>query len=196
MRILVGWDNPIEAETIELILNVDESTASIFTDADQFEAAVDQGNWDVVLMATNFPNEEAALELFKKVQDVLSNSPVVGAWKQGEFTNLARFISLGLHSHLMRDSEGDYIFLIPSMMEAALAAAIAQKSRALAERLREEVDSVRRLQESVIPRDLPAPPGYEVVARYEPHRSALLATCRSSWLVAIITMSSIWTATS
>lgn len=168
MRILVGWDNPLEAETIELILNVDESTASIFSDADQFEAAVEQQNWDVVLMATNFPNEERALELFKKVQDRLSNSPVVGAWKQGEFTNLARFISLGLHSHLMRDSEGDYIFLIPSMMEAALAAAIAQKSRVLAERLREEVDSVRRLQESVIPRDLPAPPGYEVVARYEP----------------------------
>ena len=168
MRILVGWDNPIEAETIELILNVDESTASVFTDADQFSAAIDQGNWDVVMMATNFPNEERALELFKKLQDQMSNAPVVGAWKQGEFTNLARFISLGLHSHLMRDSDGDYVFLIPSMMEAALAAAIAQKSRVLAERLREEVDSVRRLQESVIPRDLPAPPGYEVVARYEP----------------------------
>ena len=168
MRILVGWDNPSEAETIELILNVEESTAAIFTDAAQFEAAARQGNWDVVLMATNFPNEEKALELFKMVQEVLPNSPVVGAWKQGEFTNLARFISFGLHSHLMRDSEGDYIFLIPSMMEAALAAAIAQKSRVLAERLREEVDSVRRLQESVIPRDLPAPPGYEVVARYEP----------------------------
>ena len=40
MRILVGWDNPAEAETIELILNVDESTAAIFSDADQFEAAV------------------------------------------------------------------------------------------------------------------------------------------------------------
>jgi phosphoserine phosphatase RsbU/P len=94
--------------------------------------------------------------------------PIVGTWKQGEFTNLARFISHGLHSHLMRDSEGDYVFLLPSMMEAAQAAAMAQRSRMLAERLREEVDSVRRLQESVIPRDLPAPEGYEVVARYEP----------------------------
>src|SRR5688572_2721703 len=168
MRILVGWDNPIEAETIELILNVDETAASIFGDAAAFEAAIGKGNWDVVLMATNFPNEEDALTLFKKVQDSMSNVPIVGAWKQGEFTNLARFISHGLDSHLMRDSEGDYVFLLPSMMEAAQAAAIAQRSRMLAERLREEVDSVRRLQESVIPRDLPAPEGYEVVARYEP----------------------------
>ena len=168
MRILVGWDNPSEAETIELILNVDETAASIFTDAGEFEAAIDKGGFDVVLMATNFPTEEEALALFKKVQDTMSNVPTVGAWKQGEFTNLARFISNGLHSHLMRDSEGDYVFLIPSMMEAAQAAAIAQRSRMLAERLREEVDSVRRLQESVIPRDLPAPEGYEVVARYEP----------------------------
>lgn len=168
MRILVGWDNPIESETIDLILNVEESSASIFSDAAEFDAAIPKQPWDVVLLATNFPNEDDALNLFKKVQDSLPNVPVVGAWKQGEFTNLARFISHGLHSHLMRDTEGDYIFLLPSMMEAAMAAALAQRSRVLAERLREEVDSVRRLQESVIPRDLPAPDGYEVVARYEP----------------------------
>lgn len=168
MRILVGWDNPSEAETIGLILNVEESSTAIFTDVVAFESALAQANWDVVLLATNFPNEDGALAVFKKVQDTMPQVPIVGAWKQGEFTNLARFISHGLHSHLMRDSDGDYIFLIPSMMEAAMAAANAQKSRILAERLREEVDSVRRLQESVIPRDLPAPDGYEVVARYEP----------------------------
>ena len=80
-------------------------------------------------MATNFPNEEEALELFKKAQETMPQVPIVGCWKQGEFTNLARFISFGLHSHLMRDIEGDYVFLLPSMMEAAQAAAIAQRSR-------------------------------------------------------------------
>jgi serine phosphatase RsbU (regulator of sigma subunit) len=54
------------------------------------------------------------------------------------------------------------------MMQAAQAAVIAQRTRLLAERLTEEVDSVRRLQESVIPKDLPAPVGYHVVGRYEP----------------------------
>jgi len=168
MRVLVGWDNEIEAETISLILNVEETHVEITCDAKQFEEFANDGDWDVVLVATRFPDEENSLPLFKKVQDALPNIPIVGAWRQGEFTNLAKFISSGLHSHLMRDDEGDFIFLLPSMMEAAQAAVIAQRSRILAERLREEVDSVRRLQESVIPKDLPAPEGYEVVARYEP----------------------------
>src|SRR5262249_9523264 len=34
--------------------------------------------------------------------------------------------------------------------------------------LREEMDGVRRLQESIIPRGLVTPPGYRVAARYEP----------------------------
>ena len=168
MRILVGWDDEVEAQTIELILNVDETTARITNDGAEFEDLAVNEIWDVVLVSTSFPNEEEALRLFQVVQDAQPSIPVVGAWKSGEFTNLAKFISNGLHSHLMRDAEGDFIFLLPSMMEAAQAAVIAQRSRILAERLREEVDSVRRLQESVIPRDLPTPEGYEVCARYEP----------------------------
>ena len=40
-------------------------------------------------MATSFPNEEAALDLFLKAQEAQSNIPIIGVWKQGEFTNLA-----------------------------------------------------------------------------------------------------------
>ncbi len=168
MRVLVGWDDEIEAETLSLILNVDEVEVEIATEADVFDKLSTDERWDVILMSTSFPNEETALDLFLKAQEAQSNIPIIGVWKQGEFTNLAKFISHGLHSHLMRDTEGDYIFLIPSMIEAAQAAVIAQRSRMIAERLTEEVDSVRRLQESVIPKDLPAPVGYEVVGRYEP----------------------------
>ena len=174
MRVLVGWDDPLEAETIGLILNVEETTVEICSDPERFESLSTQQDWDVVLMSINFPEEETALDIFKKIQDALPNIPIVGAWRQGQFTSLAKFISHGLHSHLMRDSEGDFIFLLPSMIEAALAAVIAQRSRMLAERLREEVDSVRRLQESVIPKDLPAPQGYEVVARYEPSQIRIM----------------------
>ena len=99
MRILVGWDDEVEAQTIELILNVDETSAGICNDADEFRKAATEEDWDVVLMATQFPNEEEALKLFEVVQDSQPNIPVVGAWKQGEFTNLARFISNGLHSN-------------------------------------------------------------------------------------------------
>ncbi len=40
--------------------------------------------------------------------------------------------------------------------------------RKLAERLREEMEGVRKLQEAIIPRALPEPPGYRLAARYEP----------------------------
>ncbi len=108
MRVLVGWDDEIEAETINLILNVDEVEIEICIDPAEFEAQSTKRKWDVVLMSTNFPNEKESLDLFLKVQEANSNIPIVGVWKQGEFTNLAKFISHGLHSHLMRDSDGDY----------------------------------------------------------------------------------------
>lgn len=168
MRILVGWDNPAEAETIELCLHVDESSAAVLTESDRFETVAAEGGWDVVLMALNFPNEDDAFALFQRIRTLLPNTPVVGAWHQGEIVKLARFIRNGLQSHITRDQQGEFVFLLTAMLEAAHAAAIAERSRVLAERLREEVDSVRRLQESVIPRNLPVPAGYQVAARYEP----------------------------
>jgi len=176
MRVLVGWDDEIEAETISLILNVDETVVEIATSGPDFEEKLENDNWDIVLFATNFPSEDESLPLFQKIQETHDNVPIVGAWKQGDFSSLAVLISHGLHSHLMRDTEGDFIFLLPSMIEAAQTAVLAQRSRVLAERLREEVDSVRRLQESVIPRDLPAPEGYQIVARYEPSQIRVMGS--------------------
>jgi serine phosphatase RsbU (regulator of sigma subunit) len=49
-----------------------------------------------------------------------------------------------------------------------VAATRAEESRKLADRLREEMDAVRRLQESIIPKGLTPPPGYRLAARYEP----------------------------
>ena len=58
--------------------------------------------------------------------------------------------------------------LLLSMLEAAHENVRALRAQVVAERLSEEVDSVRKLQESVIPDDLPETNGYKVVGRYEP----------------------------
>ncbi len=168
MKILVGWDDASEAETIELILNPEDTEATVITDAAEFEQAASSGRWDTVVLSLNFPNPDDALRLFRKVREVQRDTPIIGAWHQGEVSHLAKFISEGLSLFLTRDKEGEFIFLLTPLVEAAQAAAEAQRSRLLAARLREEVDSVRRLQESVIPRDLPSPGGYRVAARYEP----------------------------
>src|SRR5262249_39980002 len=61
----------------------------------------------------------------------------------------------------------DFVFLLQSTVESVVQAVQAERERKIAERLREEIDSVRKLQESIIPRNLPAPPGYTICARYE-----------------------------
>lgn len=168
MKILVGWDDPAEAETIELCLNVDDNEAEVTTDAVSFQQSTAGGTWDAILMALNFPNVGQAFDLFEAVRGSLPGTPIVGAWHQGEIVHLARFIRSGLRSYITRDAAGEFIFLLLAIIEAARDGALAERSRILAERLREEVDSVRRLQESVIPRDMQMPPGYKVAARYEP----------------------------
>lgn len=174
MQVLVGWDSPTEAETIGLFLNVGDIQARITTDAEEFENSAAIGCWDVILMALSFPSEEQAFPLFMKVRALQPEAPVLGACYQGEVVHLARFMSHGLQSFVTRDPGGEFILLLGSLIESAQASVLAQRSRQLAERLREEIESVRQLQESVIPRDLPAPPGYRIAARYEPAQIRVL----------------------
>nr|MCU0979705.1 hypothetical protein [Pirellulaceae bacterium] len=126
MRILVGWDDIAEAELIDTFLNVDENT-------------------DAVLMDLGFPSESLAFELFETIRRRMPNAPVVGAWRPGEISQVAKFIK-----------------------EAAFLTVQAQRAQIVAEKLREEVEAVRQLQEAVLPHDLPMPAGYRIVARYEP----------------------------
>jgi len=168
MRILVGWDDIAEAELIDTFLNVDENTAQVFTDADGLTQAATNDVFDAVLMDLTFPSETVAFEMFEVIRRRLPNAPVVGAWRPGEISQVAKFIKNGLHSFISRDENGDFVFLLTSIMEAAFLTVQAQRAQIVAEKLREEVEAVRQLQEAVLPHDLPMPSGYKIVARYEP----------------------------
>ena len=168
MHTLVGWDSSDEAETINLLLNVDaDHQAVVLTNGADFRRVFDGRSWDAVVMCLGFPTVDESYELFQSLRATHPDMPIIGVWDQGEITQLAKFISDGLHAYLMRDDEGQFIFLLTPMLEAAAQAAAANRARLLSERLREEVDSVRRLQESVIPSNLPIPEGYDIDARYE-----------------------------
>jgi serine phosphatase RsbU (regulator of sigma subunit) len=73
----------------------------------------------------------------------------------------------GLRAYLIRDAAGDFVFMLRSILESTVDSVRAERERIVAERLRQEVESVRRLQESIIPNDLVSPDGYHLVARYE-----------------------------
>ncbi len=168
MRILVGWDDPAQAELISLFLTTGENEATVCASAAELLERAAAHPWDAVLLALTFPTSDATFALFEKLQQEYPDMLLVLACRQTEMLNLPRFLTRGLRFYVMRDDQGDFIFLVLSSLESAVAAIRAEQARKLSEKLREEMDGVRRLQESIIPKGLTAPPGYQIAARYEP----------------------------
>jgi len=169
MRILIAWDDPREAELIALYLNTVENQAVSCLTAGEILARSALGSWDAVLLSLTFPKTaDEGYALFLQLQDTLPGVPVVAGCRPTEMFDLPRFLTHGLRFYINRDGRGDFIFLVQSCLSSAVAATRAEEARKLAERLREEMDGVRRLQESIIPHGLRPPEGYRVAARYEP----------------------------
>lgn len=170
MRILVGWDDPGEADLIRMYLNVgdDPEATIVVTDPQEFRRlATTQGIWSAVLLSVSHPDLDTAFEVFREIREYRPDCPIVGACRSQDVFRIARFLTHGLRSYVMRDDAGDYMFLLTAIMDASIKQAEAEREREVAEKLRREIDSVRRLQESIIPQQINSPNGYEIVARYE-----------------------------
>jgi serine phosphatase RsbU (regulator of sigma subunit) len=175
MNILVAWDNSQEADLIQLYLTSADNGVMVALSSEEFLGQLRQGPWDAVLMALTFPKTvDEGFALFSQVRKTLPDVPVVVGCRPTEMIDLARFLTHGLRHYIIRDGQGDFIFLMLSSLKSAVEAHHAEQASRLAERLREELDSVRRLQESIIPHGLPPPPGYRIVARYEPSQVTVL----------------------
>jgi len=159
-----------------LYLDVEEDSVYIATSPEDLLAAAARAVWDVVLLTLRLPTLDAGFEVFQKLRRIMPDCPVVGTCDPRDVIQLARFISAGLRSHVIRDSGGDFVFLLHVTLQSAVQAVRAEREQKLAERLREEVDSVRKLQESIIPKDLCCPSGYGIQARYEPSQIAVLGS--------------------
>jgi phosphoserine phosphatase RsbU/P len=168
MQILVSWDDITEADTIALFLNAGENAARVTTDAAEFLDAVKRSWWDVIVMPLAGSAEGGAAALFEKIRQIQPHTPIVGAAHARDTYALLHFLARGLHAYLVRDNRGEFIFFLPHVIERAHASAQAERTRQVAEQLQQEIESVRRLQKSLIPRQVPMPPGYAVAGRYEP----------------------------
>ncbi len=169
MRILIGWDDASQAETLRLFLNVDDSQAMVIENTRElFDLATHSTLWDVVLLAVGTPDMEASFEVFKTISQLLPNIPVVGACLPDNLYRLPKFLKAGMRNYVLRDAGGDFVFMLHAMLLNAVEAARAEREKELALKLREEISSVRKLQESIIPSDFPCPEGYQIAARYEP----------------------------
>ncbi|MCA9087345.1 MAG: serine/threonine-protein phosphatase [Planctomycetaceae bacterium] len=168
MRILVHWDDLTQAELIRLYLNVDENGIVITTDSEAFRNLVESSqSWDAIVLTTSHPDHDQAYSIFQMVKEARPECPIVAACHPQDVYRLARYLTAGLRSYLIRDSGGDYMFLLHAVIEGAIRQVEAELERLVSEKLRQEIDSVRQLQESIIPQNIICPPNYGIVARYE-----------------------------
>lgn len=168
MRIVVLWDDPAQAELIELYLAVEDTSVTVVQSPADALTALDGGDAaELLLMPTGVPTYEEAFAFLETVRREAPDVAIVGACMPGEVYRLAKFLMHGMRAYVIRDAAGDYLFLLRSILDGVLSTVAAEKERIVAAKLRQEVDSVRRLQQSIIPKHLEAPEGYKIVARYE-----------------------------
>ncbi len=169
MRVLVAWDDPDQADLLSLYLGNEANEIKVCLTAEEFAAENGPSKWDVVLLALTFPKTaDDGFKYFQAQQEMMPGVPVIMACRQGEMMSLPKFMAKGLRFYIVRDDNGDFIFLVMATLESAVQASRAEESKKLTALLRDEMDGVRRMQESIIPKGLVPPPGYAITARYEP----------------------------
>lgn len=168
MRILVGWDDESQVELLKMYLDVNDNAVVATTDLDQFHKLVDSPQtFDVILLAASWPDYEVAFETFERIVAARPGCPVVAACPQSDVYRIARFMTGGLRSYVIRDENGDFLFLVQAILDAAVKQMDTEREQMISEQLRKEVQSVRELQESIIPAKVDTPDGFNIVARYE-----------------------------
>lgn len=169
MRVLAAWDDPAEIELLQLYLSVGgENEVEICAGRGDVLDRAMRGDWDVLLLAQTLPTIDDSFAIFGQVRLKVPDLPIVLGTRPDEIIALPRFLKLGLRSYVIRDARGDFMFLLLSALESAVEAERAARASLLASKLREELDGVRKLQETIIPRDIHCQKGYRAVARYEP----------------------------
>jgi len=167
VKILVAWDDPSQAELLQLYLGLGDNTITVCEDADTLRKELEK-SWDIAFLSMTMPTIDAGFDLFNYAREVRPEMPVLLGCRLDEMISLPRFLMKGLRSYVVRDDRGDFIFLVLAALESSVEAIKTEMASKLSERLRDEMDSVRRLQETIIPRDIPVQHGYKSVARYEP----------------------------
>lgn len=168
MRFFVAWDDAEEADLIALYLGAGENKVVVRTGPTAvLEALTIRRDWDAILFPIPEPDDGRTLEAFLRVRRELPDCPMIGACQLRSMIRLAGFLANGMRSYVVRDEAKDFIFLLPSTVTGTVEAVHAERERLISTRLRDEVDSVRQLQEAMIPDELPMPAGYRICGRYE-----------------------------
>lgn len=169
MKILVAWDSESEVDLISMYLGIDDNEVTSVLGAEGLEQQIEKGlNYDIALMSIDLPDPDNGYTLFDRMKKMNPGLPVVGACGQESVIRIVRFMANGMKGYVIRDTGGDYMFMLQAVLDSTLEAVQAARNEELAQKLKDEVESVRKLQQSVIPKRVDAPEGYEIIGRYEP----------------------------
>jgi serine phosphatase RsbU (regulator of sigma subunit) len=169
VKILVAWDVPAETELIQLYLSLGgENEVEVVEGRDGLVTRATRNGYDVALLAQTLPAADEGFNAFLALRSKAPDLPVVLGSRAEEIIGLPKYLKKGLRSYLIRDARGDFLFLLLAALESAVEAERAQRASVLAGKLREELDGVRKLQETIIPRGIRCQKGYRATARYEP----------------------------
>ena len=169
MRILVGWNDPEQADLMSMYLGIGDHDVNVVLGGDELLERLNSAEpWDVLFLSIALPDIEAGFATFQKIRHLRPDMPIVGACLAGEVYRVVRFMTHGMSAYAIRDEQGDYLFMLLAVLESAVEAVRAMRDQQVAEKLREEVQAVRKLQESMIPSHIDAPDGCTIVAKYEP----------------------------
>ena len=86
MRILVGWDNAEEMETIQSFLDIGDNSSTGYLKPQEFEADFAAHPPDVLLLALNFPSADESFALFQRLRRKQPGVPILGAQFPGEIS--------------------------------------------------------------------------------------------------------------
>lgn len=169
MNILLGWEDPEQLDLLTMYLGAGDNQIIIAENQEHFVSILKDGSpLGVVLLSTRFPDLEIANDLFRDTRKYRPEVPVVCGCKPDDIYRLARYMMGGMKSYILRDPNGDFLFLMNAMLESVVESVRAEREQKIAEKLREEVESVRKLQETIVPKNIVPPKGYRICARYEP----------------------------
>ena len=175
MKILVAWEDTDQLELMNLYLSAGENEVESCSQPEEFlEQLTKPVFWDVILLSVHFGGADRSFNLFSECRRLRAQVPIVCGCMPDDIFRLARFMVAGMKSYILRDAQGDFLFLLLAMLDGVVASARAEREQKIAEKLREEVESVRKVQETLIPKDIRTPDRYQVVARYEPAQVRVL----------------------
>ena len=168
-RVLVVDDNPMNRDLLARRVARLGHTVAI---AEHGRAAVDQltaAPFDIVLLDVEMPELNGYEVLaWLKADAERARIPVIMISAVHDSEDIARCIELGADDFLPKPFD-------PLLLKARLGASLAKKrlhdrERVYAESLVRELELGRRIQTSFLPDALPAPPGWEVAARFRAAR--------------------------